>query len=215
MMKKLVILLISILYSPISYCQESIEANFENKFAFVANKSVAWNSLIDYLRPSNTLTYYKLTTDTVWHDPCQVIAVTPPRACPQIDYLKYFKKAVGHEMVEAAAGYQVKQTYTFLTNSRPGEDLKTNIDTIRNMSFEWSLENSTIAKRSLRKETLRLYRNIYSIISKFYRTEKDYNGKAYWAYSKSRSAIGRMEYFYDKPKKRYVIIFASNIEKVD
>jgi len=216
-MKKFTLILIFTIN--ICFSQDSQLKSFETKFSFIANKSTAWNSLIDFLKPTNTLTYYKLTEIPVWSDPCQVIA-QEGMSCPRIDYYNYFKKATGTEIIKTSNNIEFSQNYIYLTNSRPGKDIETNIDTIRTASFEWKLQTSNpqLSKKQVKKIFLKLYEDISVIINNFYgeaTEEKIYRNveaKKYWKYSNG-SALASIALIYDQKKNEYCINFSGNIDK--
>lgn len=223
-MKQTTIVLIVALITNIVNAQNMNLESFNSKFSIVANKSTAWNSLIDFLKPTNTLTYYKLTQDTVWKDPCMVIQ-QQGMSCPQIDYINYFKKAEGSDTIVTNEGDKLLQNYQYETNSRPGNDIVTNIDTIRSAIFYWKIipKNSGLSKRKLRAIYLNLYNDIILVINNYYGNpieEPSHEGEKenleyqkYWTYQNSGTALARIALIWNKNSKEYRILFSGSIEK--
>jgi hypothetical protein len=219
-MKKTFILFL-VLSTNYLYGQEGSLNKFESKFSIVANKSEAWNTLIDLLKPTNTLRYYKISMDTIWKDPCQVIQ-QQGMSCPQIDYINYFKRATGTDTILRNNTLQFELNYKFETNSRPGNDIVTNIDTIRHAIFSWKIVNTNqlLSKRQLRNLFISFYNDISFIISKYYGTaieeqnvSDNVEAKKYWTYPDNGSALARIVLLYNNKSKDFKIIFSGNIHK--
>lgn len=219
-MKK-IFLISLVLLTQCVYGQNFDLTNFNSKFASVANKSTSWNSLIDFLRPTNSLRYYKLTEKVVTKDPCMIIQQQGV-SCPQFDYAIYFKRASGADTIRSDNQHRFIQTYTFETNSRPGNDLSTNIDTIRSARFDWKLVSihNNLSKKQLRDKYLNLYDAIVANISQYYGlpvNEANNNNNVekgkYWTYIVTGSAMARIVLIYDQKTKDYLIKFSGNIQR--
>ena len=221
-MKKIILISLTLITN-FSFGQNPNLGNFNSKFALVANKSTAWNSLIDFLRPTNSLIYFKLTEQIVWKDPCQQIA-QQGASCPQVDYINYFKRATGADTIVGSDNQKFIQNYTFETNSRPGNDLTTNIDTIRYATFDWKFmsSNTKLSKKQLKKKYLELYNSIITTINQYYGSPIDETTsnenvleKKYWTYKGKGTALARIALIYNKKTKDYKITFSGNIQRVD
>lgn len=225
-MKQATIVLIAILITNIVNAQNTNLESFNSKFSIVANKSAAWNSLIDFLKPTNTLTYYKLTQDTIWKDPCMAIA-QQDMSCRQIDYIVFFKRAEGSDTIVTKDGVRVLQGYKYETNSRSGSDIVTNIDSIRSVTFYWKItpKNNKLSKTKLRAIYLNLYNEISPVINNYYGNsieesssqddEENFEYQKYWTYRNNRSILAVMALIWNKNSKEYRILFSGNIQKVN
>jgi hypothetical protein len=197
-----------------------INDSFSSLFSLVANKSVAWNTLIDSLKKGKSLATYKLESTPVYRDPCQQIA-QQGAGCPTLDYYLYFKRATGAVTSNSASNVPISLKYEFKTNGRPGKDTIMNIDTITSGRFYLELLNETpFTKRQRRKLIQSLFKDISNIISKYYGESREDRNKIrseqmseYWLYPSGAGALARLILFYEKDQRNYKIAFSTNLAR--
>jgi hypothetical protein len=164
-MKKIIAYIASI-FICISASSQNVVETFDLNVLSLITKRVHWRNVVDTLKQRNLPHASGLIKESVYRNACEHIRDCYNRVW---EYDVYFNRVYG-TYSQNNQGVVVDFKYSYGTNGRKGDDLKSNIDTIQNRIYEWTISDSAqqMSQKQMRRAAEKLYTELVTTTKKYF-----------------------------------------------